>query len=422
MEGAKPPPRSAIEPLHRARQALADRDLDRLRRARERRVSGFPLIGGEGRQDVLVEIGDLGGWIGRRHTDAQTRKVLADGRHDRAHAVVGTRTAALAQADLAEWKVDLIEDHEECGWVDAIAIEQLADRAAGVVHEGLRTSDRDPHAIDRAFGDARIGRFQSELRARALRKPRCHLKARVRTRRRVTLAGVAEPHDDAVHARRRGSTSTEQLRESRHRASKTPKRPVHSDGATDAYFRSTIASASARVERSVIGSTTRIASSAPAASSARRCEASFSTLTGAASCRRAPPGDEAADYLERLLEPRSQLVVGDPERPKLRLVPARAEAAPEPPAAPFVDRGGHAGQDSRGVERRRGNERAELDSRRDHRQRGELGPDIPGSAVGALVAAVEQMVAHPDRVEARVLRGTRDRDDLRPAHLALDLG
>src|SRR3989454_47133 len=196
MEGAKPPPRSAIEPLHRARQALADRDLDRLCRTREGRLGGRPLVGGGGRQDVLDEIGDLG------------------------------------------------------------------------------------------FGNAGVRRFQSELRARALRKPRRHLKARVMTRRRVTLAGVAEPHDDAVHARRRGSTSTEQLRESRHRASKTPKRPVHSDGATDAYFRSTIASASVRVERSVIGSTTRIASSAPAASSARRCEASFSTLTGGTSCGR----------------------------------------------------------------------------------------------------------------------------------------
>src|SRR2546428_9900323 len=106
------------------------------------------------------------------------------------------------------------------------------------------------------------------------------------TRRRVTLAAVAEPHDDVVHAGRRSGTSAEQLRESRHPSSKTPKRPVHSDGATDAYFRSTIAAAAARVERSVIGSTTRIASSAPAAWSARRCTASFSTLTGGTSCCR----------------------------------------------------------------------------------------------------------------------------------------
>src|SRR5207245_2084882 len=80
------------------------------------------------------------------------------------------------------------------------------------------------------------------------------------------------------------------------------------------------------------------------------------------------------------------------------------------------------GWEPRGVEGRGRNGRGGLESRRDHRHRGELGPDIPGSAAGPLVAALEQMVAHPDRVEARVLRSARDRDDLRPAHLALDLG
>src|SRR6266550_964470 len=275
----------AIEPLHRAGQALAKGDLDRLRRPRERRVGGLPLVRCERREDVLDEIGNLGRRIGWRDTDAQARKVLADGRDDRAHAVVRTRTTALAQTDLPERKVHLIEDHEERGWIDAIAVEQLADRAAGVVHESLRTRDRDTHAVDRAFGDARVGRFHPELRARALREARRHLKARVVTRRRVALAGVAEPHDNAVHARRRRRLApAEELRESRQGSSKTPKRPVRSNGATDAYFRSTITSATARVERSVIGSSTRIASSAPAASRARRCEASSSIRTGGASC------------------------------------------------------------------------------------------------------------------------------------------
>src|SRR2546425_7372922 len=279
----------AIEPLHRARQALAKGDLDRLGRARECRLGGLPFVGGERREDVFGEIGNLGGVVRRRDADAETREVLADGRDDRAHPLVRTRAAALAQPDLAEWEVNLIEDHEERGGIDAIAIEQLADRAARVVHEGLRTRDRDPHAVDRAFGDPRVGRFHRELGPRALREPRRHLKARVVTRRRVALAGVAEPDHNAIDARRRGhAAAAEQLRESRHGSSKTPKRPVHSDGASDAYFRSTIASATVRVERSVIGSSTRIASSAPATSRPRRCGPSFSTSTGATSCGRVP--------------------------------------------------------------------------------------------------------------------------------------
>jgi len=54
-------------------------------------------------------------------------------------------------------------------------------------------------------------------------------------RGRVALAGIAEPDDDAVDTRRLISAS-EQLRESRHAHSQTPKGPVHADGATDRLF------------------------------------------------------------------------------------------------------------------------------------------------------------------------------------------
>src|SRR2546425_3852414 len=169
----------------------------------------------------------------RRDADAKPWEVLADRGHDRAHPVVRARSALLAEPDLAERKVHLVEDDEQVGRLDAITVEQLAYRAAGVVHERLRPRDRDAHTVDRTLGNARVGRLERELGPRALREPGRDLEADVVARRGVALAWIPESHDDAVDARGRFSAS-EESRESCQLRSQTPKGPVRSDGAADA--------------------------------------------------------------------------------------------------------------------------------------------------------------------------------------------
>src|SRR5437773_1641161 len=91
---------------------------------------------------------------------------------------------------------------------------------------------RRSREVDRAFGDARVGRLESKLGARTFCEARRDLKADVVARGGITLAGITEPDDDAVDTRRRMSAS-EKLRESRQLCSQTPKRPVHMDGASN---------------------------------------------------------------------------------------------------------------------------------------------------------------------------------------------
>src|SRR6266550_6675533 len=142
-----------IELRHRRLDAFTKRDLGRLRGAGERRLRGGPLVRGERLEHVLDEVADLAEGIRRGDADAQARKVLADRGHDRAHPVVRARSALLAKPDLAERKVDLVEYDEEIRGLDAVPVQQLAHGAAGIVHERLRTRDRDAHPIDRPLGD-----------------------------------------------------------------------------------------------------------------------------------------------------------------------------------------------------------------------------------------------------------------------------
>src|SRR6185503_13518746 len=50
------------------------------------------------------------------------------------------------------------------------------------------------------------------------------------------------------------------------------------------------------------------------------------------------------------------------------------------------------------------------------------GPRLPGPARVAVGPAVQEVLAQPDRVEAEVLDGPDEVEQLRPADLALDLG
>src|SRR5581483_8218747 len=67
-------------------------------------------------------------------------------------------------------------------------------------------------------------------------------------------------------------------------------------------------------------------------------------------------------------------------------------------------------------------ERPQLDAARHFGEPRERRPAVPRSALGPAVAAVEQMVADPDRVEPDVLGCARHRRELVAAHDALDFG
>src|SRR2546430_9448378 len=102
-----------IELRHRRLDALAKRDLRRFRGARERRLRRGALVRIERRQHVSHEIADLAERVGGRDADAQAREVFADRGHDRAHPVVRARPAFLAEPDLPQREVDLVEDDEK---------------------------------------------------------------------------------------------------------------------------------------------------------------------------------------------------------------------------------------------------------------------------------------------------------------------
>src|SRR5215210_2246275 len=108
------------------------------------------------------------------------------------------------------------------------------------------------------------------------------------------------------------------------------------------------------------------------------------------------------------------MIERDPERAELLLVPAGAEPEHEAVA-------GHLRDQPRRVEGGAGNQRPELDPLRGRGERAEQRPRLPRPALGRPVAAIEEMVADPDRVEARLLGSRRHGDELGPRHEALDL-
>ena len=109
------------------------------------------------------------------------------------------------------------------------------------------------------------------------------------------------------------------------------------------------------------------------------------------------------------------------ERAELLLVPAGAERGDEAAAAQLVDGRSLSREDSRRVERRARDERPELDALGDPGEPGERRPAVPRPALAAPVAAVEQVVADPERVEAALFRRARHRRELVATHDALDL-
>ena len=117
------------------------------------------------------------------------------------------------------------------------------------------------------------------------------------------------------------------------------------------------------------------------------------------------------------------MVERQPEGPELRLVPARADAEHEAPAADLVDRGGHARDQARRVEPEARHERPDHDALGHAGQRGHDRPRVPRPALRAALVAVEQVIAEPDRVEPDLLGGARHGDSYSGQRTtALDLG
>src|SRR5919204_3938963 len=131
---------------------------------------------------------------------------------------------------------------------------------------------------------------------------------------------------------------------------------------------------------------------------------------------------QAPDDLEGLGETRDARVERHAERAELRLVPAGAHGADEATVTDLVDGRSHPREDPGRMERRTRDERAQLHAAGRRRERSEHRPHVPGSALAAIVVSIEEMVAEPDGVEARLLRRTRHGDVLRPPHDPLDLG
>jgi hypothetical protein len=115
------------------------------------------------------------------------------------------------------------------------------------------------------------------------------------------------------------------------------------------------------------------------------------------------PCEQAADDLERLDGSSRSPVERQTERLELGAVPPCAQTEGQPSSADLVHGGCHLGEDRRMAERGAGNERSESDSGGRGRDRGEERERFQGSSFRTLVA-VEQVIAHPDRVEPGLFR------------------
>src|SRR4051812_43219496 len=116
------------------------------------------------------------------------------------------------------------------------------------------------------------------------------------------------------------------------------------------------------------------------------------------------------------------MIERQPERAELLLVPARSERGDEPASTQLVDGGRLPREDAGRVERSAGYERPQLDALGDLCEPGEGRPAVPGTALDAAVAAIEEVVADPDRVEAALFRRARHRGELVAPHHAFHLG
>ena len=120
------------------------------------------------------------------------------------------------------------------------------------------------------------------------------------------------------------------------------------------------------------------------------------------------------DDPERLLEPVDAVVLREPERVVLRVVPPGPEAEDQPTAAHLVGGRGHLGDERRAPEARAQDERADLDAFGRGCERAHDRPRLELPVDRSARRLVEEVVVHPDRVQAVRLGGPRERRDRRP--------
>ena len=122
---------------------------------------------------------------------------------------------------------------------------------------------------------------------------------------------------------------------------------------------------------------------------------------------------EAGHDLQRLGEAVDPLLHRDAEGRELGSVPPRTEAEDQPSAAHVVGCGGHLGHQHGIAERAAHHERAYLHPLGDGGDGGQLGPGFE-LAGPAATRFVEEVVEHPDRVQAAVFCAEREVADPGP--------
>ena len=158
------------------------------------------LVGPESRQDVVD-----GAPVRLADAHAQAAELLvAQLVDDRAQAVVATRAAALAEAQLAEGQREVVGHDEQVGEWRVFAGQDLAHGAARVVHERERLDQRDVQPAEPPADHVGGIALPATTRpAGPLREPVDHEPADVVPRPRVLRPGVPEPDDD-LHPTLRG--------------------------------------------------------------------------------------------------------------------------------------------------------------------------------------------------------------------------
>src|SRR5438876_9723734 len=100
LEGATPPPMSAIERGHRFLDPVAKRDLDRFGGTGDLLVRDGALVRGERREHVFDQVAHLSCRLGGRDADPESREARDRPGADRSHPVTRPRTALSPYADL----------------------------------------------------------------------------------------------------------------------------------------------------------------------------------------------------------------------------------------------------------------------------------------------------------------------------------
>jgi hypothetical protein len=130
---------------------------------------------------------------------------------------------------------------------------------------------------------------------------------------------------------------------------------------------------------------------------------------------------QPADDGQRLLEAAGEVVEGVAEGGVFGLLPAGPQAEDQAAAADLLERVGHLGQQGRVAKAGAGDERAEGDALGDHGQRAEQRPGLVRAVAPAVRdhdrrrVAVDQVVGHPEGVEADRLGHLRHVAQLGPA-------